>query len=558
MSEIEALEKLGINLTEVTNQQFTVTDEGIFHNGSSSEKICDYFTVEGDAIDDNGVRYYILKADNKLFALAWADLGDNQGWKVMRGVIRGIPPDTRRKNKLVEFIQTRDILKRWALTDTAGWHGDAYILPSGEIIGEADGVLFQRPQKISAYGVAGTLEDWQQHLGRYIVGNSRFCLMMGAAFAAPMIEWFGIEGGILHLYGSSSGGKTTAQRLAQSVWGHGIHSCETWNGTGYALTNTAAARNNGLLSLDEIGQDERGNAATQCTYSISNGKGKIQGAKDGGNRPELRFCVLGVSSGEITLDEHLARHGKQAMAGQLVRCPSISHELEAAHGFESMKAFTDHINDAVTRYYGEAGRVFIAEIVKDKAAAKERAKELYQRFLDELISNHAMGKQQSRAARLFAAAYVGLIMAKQYGIIGIDESDAREGVNACLIDWLEKQPQGLYEDERIKENAIDTMPTLQPQFVSIIAEGTNHVFSGDYVGFVADDGEGKIYDVLPAMFKKYFALGDNAAAMNRATQVLGNDMGWLNKPKGKGWQHVRRFNGESIKVYRFRGIAPPE
>ena len=80
--------------------------------------------------------------------------------------------------------------------------------------------------------------------------------MLGAAFAAPLLQWLNIDGGIIHIFGESSSSKTTTQRVAQSVWGHGATTSESWNTTAYALTNNAAARNDGLLSMDEIGEDE--------------------------------------------------------------------------------------------------------------------------------------------------------------------------------------------------------------------------------------------------------------------------------------------------------------
>jgi uncharacterized protein (DUF927 family) len=67
---------------------------------------------------------------------------------------------------------------------------------------------------------AGTLESWQQSVGRYAVGNSRLVLAISAAFAGPLIGPCAAEGGI-HFKGASSTGKSTALHVAGSVWGGG-------------------------------------------------------------------------------------------------------------------------------------------------------------------------------------------------------------------------------------------------------------------------------------------------------------------------------------------------
>lgn len=138
--------------------------------------------------------------------------------------------------------------------------------------------------------------------------------MLGAAFAAPLLQWLNIDGGIIHIFGESSSGKTTTQRVAQSVWGHGATTSESWNTTAYALTNNAAARNDGLLSMDEIGEDGSGRSVDQSIYSLANGKGRALGNKDGGNRPEIRFRVYPFSQQQFRLHMRPARlfqaHGR--------------------------------------------------------------------------------------------------------------------------------------------------------------------------------------------------------------------------------------------------------
>ena len=82
----------------------------------------------------------------------------------------------------------------------------------------------------AAYAEAGTLADWQRELGRYLAGNSRLCLAGGAALAAPLVCLLGMESGGFHLFGDSRDGKSTAARLALSVWGNPSTLMVSWTG----------------------------------------------------------------------------------------------------------------------------------------------------------------------------------------------------------------------------------------------------------------------------------------------------------------------------------------
>ncbi len=63
----------------------------------------------------------------------------------------------------------------------------------------------------------GTLQDWQDNVARYAIGNSRLVVALSAAFAGPLIGPCSAEGGGPHFRGASSTGKSTALLVAGSV-----------------------------------------------------------------------------------------------------------------------------------------------------------------------------------------------------------------------------------------------------------------------------------------------------------------------------------------------------
>lgn len=123
------------------------------------------------------------------------------------------------------------------------------------------------------------------------------------------------------MYGNSRDGKTTAAKVGLSVWSKHDDSLMTWQGTKLGFNNTATARNDGLLVLDEISQATP-KVVSDTVYSVMNGINKAQGAKDGGNRAVSRWRVLVLSTGELSPENML---GNQAEwnAGQAVRLPTL-------------------------------------------------------------------------------------------------------------------------------------------------------------------------------------------------------------------------------------------
>ncbi|WP_461239339.1 DUF927 domain-containing protein, partial [Escherichia coli] len=95
----------------------------------------------------------------------------------------------------------------------------------------------------------------------------------------------------------SSAGKTTTQNIASSLWGEPDAQRLTWYGTALGIANEAEAHNDGLLPLDEIGQAGNAREVSTSAYTLFNGSGKLQGAKDGGNREIKHWRTVAISTG---------------------------------------------------------------------------------------------------------------------------------------------------------------------------------------------------------------------------------------------------------------------
>ena len=105
-----------------------------------------------------------------------------------------------------------------------GWYGTrGFVLPDAVFGGEQeDRVLFQPPQPVAhAYRTGGTLDGWKKEVAALALGNSRLTFSTSCAFAGPLLQLLGMEGGGFRFWrGKSSIGKTVGLEKCRPV--HGV------------------------------------------------------------------------------------------------------------------------------------------------------------------------------------------------------------------------------------------------------------------------------------------------------------------------------------------------
>jgi len=166
-----------------------------------------------------------------------------------------------------------------------------------------------------------------------------------------------VDGFGLHLYGASSTGKTAALYPALSVWGEPNQLRHSWRATANGLEGTALAHNDALLALDEMGEVDPKEAG-DVAYMLANGQGKTRAGKYGEMRLPARWRLVFLSTGEVTLESHLASIGKRVKAGQQARVIDLSADAGAqmgvfnqSHGM-SAADLADHLKQQSRKHYG--------------------------------------------------------------------------------------------------------------------------------------------------------------------------------------------------------------
>ena len=399
--------------------------------------------------------------------LAWRDAAEHRHtWIVPRDLVHGEPhviaARLESQGLRCNFVKAAQANLRRCLASVrpdrrltavtcGGWHGMNFVLPDGTVFG--DGNLILRPEMVRAdlsCASRGSLQDWQDQVARYAVGNSRIAFFLAAGFAGPLLEFISEPSGGLHLFGPSRIGKTTAAVCAASVIGKGgrggaIHQ---WRHTGNGLEAVVAGNSDNLLVLDEIGQADAKEAGN-IVYMLANESGKLRMTKNITARPTASWCIMFLSTGELTLAQKMTEAGKRAMTGTENRLVNIRADagaglgvFETLHGFDEPALLADHLRHAAATFYGAAGRAFLARLVAKRAddpdAFYERVKALRQQFISDHLPAGSDGQVRSVAGRFGVVAAAGEL-ATAWNILPWQPGEATQAAAICFRAWLNER-----------------------------------------------------------------------------------------------------------------------
>lgn len=366
-----------------------------------------------------------------------------------RGLI--IAPGNKPRQHLTEYIQLCQPVERARCVLQTGWFENCFIFPSDMVgISQKEQILYQSLSSNQfGFGSWGILEEWQK-MAQLCRGNSRLIFSVCVAFAAPLLSLLGEESGGFHFRGQSSTGKSTALRVASSVWG-GFDYLQSWRATSNGLEGVAAAHNDSLLCLDEI-EEVAPSEVGGVAYMLANGSGKTRSDRHGVARRKASWRLLFLSAGEISIAEHLQQVGKKVRAGQEIRIIDIPADtgkfgiFEYLHGYENGDAFSKHLCKVCKEHYGLAAREFLKCVVNEKEDVRSLAKELMISLQNRYLPKKASG-QVSRAFHRFVLVAVAGEIATCYGITRWEVGDAADAVMKCFNDWLQARGGvGMQED----------------------------------------------------------------------------------------------------------------
>ena len=319
-------------------------------------------------VEDMGGKRRAIDVERAAFA--------KQAASETRGMLfgAGLRTEDDGENIAVKVLKAADPQDEITVVRRPGWHsldGSAdrfFVCPGGEVIGAPEGqpLELSLSSRISeAVASGGTLEGWQAAVSA-AAGVTRcphWTLGAVAGFAAPLVSLTGLDTCGINLSGTTSGGKTTTQRLGVSAWSRAALDqrdslLQSARATANGVEGMAARANGTILALDELGH-VTGKELGRTIYSLASGVGKSRMTADAQLRASHTWSTFVILSAEKSLEEKVRGDGGEWYGGMATRIPDVDITGVDRAVDQAVMAQIQ----AVDQNFGHAGPAFIRALV---------------------------------------------------------------------------------------------------------------------------------------------------------------------------------------------------
>ena len=471
-------------------------------------------------------------------------------------------------NYRLETVQTRggysDVLNylnaaegepALGVTET-GWScdGRAFVLPNDgrlEVLGSHDGKHLEYIGGLEGFPKfrrQGSRVGWLKVI-EPILKQSRLLSACAAWSLAPILLKFApiVEGGALYLWGGSGLGKTTAGKVALSLWGavDGDTDRASFRTTSNGLEAYLANHNGFVAVCDELGENNSPQDMEKLAYLFGNGNQKMRATVTGGLRERREMKTFSLGCGEKSLEAfkggRMDEGARQRMGeihisdrkddegftpGVFDPLPYDSHyRRDAAKQNEAAldewrKAGEDEGKKPAQRSpygvlaaplstlsdFGHAGPTYVAALVKSLGNGEttpEKLQDEISRYIDEWCSNHQTKAGQSGmrfARRCALMAYAGEDALKR-GVF-----KRADGANAFEEGWFSRAAAHVYSmwaagfrdadsnELEIISDFMELLASRRSQFIEFVEDENGK--------FKRVSGQGEITDAFGAVVLK--------------------------------------------------------
>lgn len=243
-------------------------------------------------------------------------------------------------------------------------------------------------QLANAFKTKGNLEDYSEMVFKPIKNSPMVMTFVYASLGSILLHDFNVDPFVVDMASKTSTGKTTALRVASSIWGT-ERLINEWNTTPIDLERKASILNSFPSMYDDT-RKAKPYLLSDVVYQFSGGKSKGRGNVQSVDVVKTWNNIL-LSTGETSIVEY----GNEK-AGVSARVITLQD-----------KPFNDDVNiralyAGIESNYGHLGLAFIEQYSKQKASYKDSFKAYEGIYIDKAGENEVM----QRVARYFAVLMV--------------------------------------------------------------------------------------------------------------------------------------------------------
>ncbi len=264
------------------------------------------------------------------------------------------------------------------------------------------------------YEVKGTQEPWDEVV-KFLThqNNPAFTAALASAYAAPLLTFTGVQGGILSLVSSESGvGKSSALMAAQSVWGSPTHGMNSVDDTRLSVARKLGFLNNLPAYWDELRGSKVMDEFCQLAFQVSQGKEKTRLDSSATMRDVNTWETMLIAASNESIFDYMGSYSVGSDAGvartfEITIQPfdSDKSRAEVAMMFEGLK-----LN------YGHAGQIYAQYLAQHHMHIKQQVQQTFM-----ACAKLAQMKPQERFwFAIIASLIVGAKTANTCGLGNID------------------------------------------------------------------------------------------------------------------------------------------
>lgn len=555
------------------------------------EKISDLIEVAFTFCDMNGADFgRSVTFKNRFNEQVSLNLSDGRdlgaGSNAVRRLLldRGFQSEERSPNKLgslADYLLKMDAPRKQLVRQT-GWiktkTGRYYFVRPDKVIGEGDNqeIVYQsnseEPITITKHG---TLKGWQEMVSKYAPYSSRIVLAMSAEFAAPLLQLTsGIGNQIFHLVGNSSCGKSTALEVASSVERDlKDNKLPNWDTRKGGLENSCLDANDGIFFLDEIGSSDKPKEIPGWIYTINQGIGTARANSNMTAKARKRWSLLGLSTGEVGLDEIGIINKVNIHTGQQIRLASIPADVGAGFGiferippeFKDSFRFVEYLKTERERNNGHALEVYLERLATLRNNNEQNLRQLIDTKIKEFVEANTKPNHHSqvkRVCRSFGLVAVGGALASgafndflgagnittwKNGGADWKQSDAWRCAQICFESWSDNfgNPFKSSEEEAFIEDVVSILTSQRSRFIGRFEAYAPPNLLGWY-----EDGD---YYVSASLYRSEILRGKPIKTSNKILKERGLLLGDRTTIRA-----LSAGKNTTVKVYRLRLPEEPE
>lgn len=292
------------------------------------------------------------------------------------------------------------------------------------------------------YEPKGGLDAWKS-VAEFLSTQNKaaFTAIVAAGFAAPLLRFTGLSGGILSIVSTASGvGKSSALKCSQAVWGSPTHGMNAVDDTPKSVARKLGFLNNLPAYWDELRGRETVNNFVTLAFQVTQGKEKTRLDASAQLREVSTWETMLVVASNESIFEAMARHGGGSDAGIVRTYEIVIEPFQTAQN----KAALSLMFDKLDSNYGHAGRIYAQWLAQHAEEVKARVETMFKRLA-------TVGKMEAAERFWFAIMAVLVVGAEIASELDLVKLDVRH-----LLKFL------IANVYRLRGRSVDAMTLSQP------------------------------------------------------------------------------------------------